>query len=351
MAKKHKKVSEQSTSAKEVKVVAKGKNILGVPVNQNSVIIAVVLIIIGLIVGALAIGPVISAQQNGDVCNANLTSVEELKTKVANYLNDNLVLDDTIVASVSDVNSLGGGLYEMAFEVNQNGSVIGNGVLFATNEKVILGQSFNLDEPLDNSTTDTQGTVEVQKSDFPQVDLFVMSFCLYGNEAEDTMLPVYELLKDKAQFNIHFIVNTNGDTVQSRHGQPEVDQDEREACVLQNSGTDAWWSFATYVNSNCGSDGSCWEDAAASAGLDSTAISSCVATDGLALMQENEAIANALGVSGSPTLFVNGTQSSNVYSYGNSEAYKQAICDAFNVSPQECLQALGSTATGTSGSC
>lgn len=190
------------------------------------------------------------------------------------------------------------------------------------------------------------------KSDKPEVNLYVMSFCPYGNKAEDTLKPVYNLLKDKVNFNFHYIVTVEGSDIQSLHGQKEVDQDEREACVLKNYGKDSWMNFVAYVNSKCGSDGSCWEAGAKSLAIDTAKISACVSSDGLALMKENADVSNAAGASGSPTLTINEKTAQAVYQYGNSEAYKKAICDAFNTAPAECAQALSSeTSTAEGGSC
>lgn len=193
---------------------------------------------------------------------------------------------------------------------------------------------------------------EIPKTDKPTVDLYVMSFCPFGNQAEDTLKPVYDLLKNKVDFNFHYIVSSNGDKIQSLHGDKEVVQDEREACVLKNYGKDKWIAFATYVNANCGSDGTCWEAGANSLGLSTAKISACVNSEGTALMKENEAASNAAGAQGSPTMVVNGVETNVVYQYGNSESYKQAICDAFNTAPSECSKTLSAqTSTAQGGSC
>jgi len=193
---------------------------------------------------------------------------------------------------------------------------------------------------------------EITKSDKPIVDLYVMSFCPFGNKAEDTIKPVYELLKNKATFNFRYIVSSSGDTIQSLHGQPEVVQNEREACVMKNYGKDQWMNFATYVNKNCGSDGACWEAGAKSLKLDVAKINACVKSEGAALMKADEKLSSEAGASGSPTMFVNGVSVKAVYQYGNSEAYKQAICGAFNTAPEECAKALGAaTETTAGGSC
>ncbi len=193
---------------------------------------------------------------------------------------------------------------------------------------------------------------EIPKTDKPEVDLYVMSFCPYGNKAEDTLKPAYDLLKNKVDFNFHYIVTASDDKITSLHGQPEVGQNEREACVLKNYGKDSWMNFVTYVNANCGSDGSCWETGARKNSLDTAKINSCVAAEGATLMKTEAEISNAAGATGSPTMIVNGQQTQAVYQYGNSEAYKKIICEAFNTAPAECAQELSAqTSTTQGGSC
>jgi glutaredoxin len=202
-----------------------------------------------------------------------------------------------------------------------------------------------------NSEVSSNQEVKIPKTEKPNVELYVMSFCPYGNEAEKTMQPVYDLLKDKVNWSVHFIVNVNGDTVNSLHGPTEVTEDEREACVIKNYGIETWFKFANYVNNNCGSNGSCWQDAAKVANVDVNIINSCVTSSGLVLMKAEAAASDAAGVTGSPTLIINGVESNAVYRYGNSEAYKGAICEAFKDVPTQCSIKLSSTSTAASGSC
>jgi glutaredoxin len=193
---------------------------------------------------------------------------------------------------------------------------------------------------------------EIPKNDKPEVNLYVMSFCPYGNQAEDTLKPVYNLLKDKVDFNFHYIVTAEGDNIQSLHGEKEVSQDEREVCVLNQYGKDKWVDFVTYVNANCGSDGSCWEAGAESLAISTDKISSCVSSEGASLMKAEAGASNAAGATGSPTMVINGSETQTVYQYGNSEEYKKAICGAFNTAPAECSQELSSqTSTAEGGSC
>ncbi|MBN2458349.1 hypothetical protein JXB31_04430 [Candidatus Woesearchaeota archaeon] len=185
----------------------------------------------------------------------------------------------------------------------------------------------------------------IPKSEKPKVELYVMSFCPYGNMAENTMLPVYELLKDKVEWDIHYIVAVQDDTVRSLHGQPEVDQNIREVCVKRDYGMDAFWSFVTYVNNNCGSDGSCWEAAAEAAGADADKIQECFDDDGLELMKAEAEATNKAGASGSPTMLVNSQRSNYVYKYSQPDYYKKAICAGFSTEPSVCSNVISTTAS------
>ncbi|VVB75039.1 Uncharacterised protein [uncultured archaeon] len=277
-----------------------------------------------------------------------------LKANVESYINKNFLEPQGLSAKILDANDLGNGLYALSFEVYQNGTKADAGVIYANKSNLIIGQVFDLNKPIAKPATTTPAQTAPVKSDKPQVDLYVMSFCPYGNQAEDTMISAYSLLKDKIDFNVHFIVSVSGTTVQSLHGANEVLQDEREACVLKNYGNGKWFQVATYVNDNCGSatGASCWADALTKAGgIDANKIDSCVATEGVALMSANELASNAAGANGSPTLVINGVKSNAVYQYGNSEAYKTAICDAFNTAPTECATKLSAATTAPAGSC
>jgi len=261
--------------------------------------------------------------------------------KAVNYINANFLSEGNVASLVGVAEE--GTVYKITLSIGEQ-----EYTSFTSKDgKFIFPEGY----PMDDQEEEVE-LEEITKSDKPTVDLYVMSFCPYGNLAENTILPVYNLLKDKVAWNIHYIVNADGDTISSLHGQPEVVQDEREACVLKNSGIEKWFKFITYVNDNCGSDGSCWETAASGAGLNKSEISSCVSSSGLATMKAEAEVSGSAGVSGSPTMIINGVETSSVYQYGKPQAYLDAICSAFNSAPEECSQALSELSEAApSGSC
>jgi glutaredoxin len=267
---------------------------------------------------------------------------------------NNALLQGASAAELTSV-SESAGLYNMKLMVN--GKEIDSYV--TKDGKLFFPQAINVEEVSALATTGAGAEPEAPaqpavKSDKPKVELYVMSFCPYGNKAEETMYPVYKLLKDKVEWNVHYIVSVSGTSVNSLHGQPETDQNIREVCVKENYDMDAFWKFMSYVNNNCGNNGACWKDAAKDAGADASVIETCVTKKGLEYMKAEADASNAAGAQGSPTLLINGQGTSAVYQYGNTAAYQKAICDAFNTPPEACGEvsvAASTTASTAGGSC
>ncbi len=198
----------------------------------------------------------------------------------------------------------------------------------------------------------------------PQIDFFVMSYCPYGNQAEEGIAPVYELLKDKADFNPKYVIYSNyqgggpnycideASQLCSMHGVQEINQDVREACVNKYMGIDKWFEFALAMNKKCTykNADTCWEVVAADLSLDIEKIKTCEAEEGEILMTADKEMGDALSVRGSPSVFIDG----KTYSGGRTpEDYKKALCAAFDEAPEECSTSLegGTQASDTQGQC
>jgi len=248
----------------------------------------------------------------------------------------------------------------------------------------------------------------------PEIKFFVMSFCPYGNQAEVGIEPVYQLLKDKVTWTPRYIISkitqdtvtqcknscpqrvandeakkkcqeaidagqltgtdaetcvkqyfpyqtadecieTNCNTLtigslESLHGQQELNQDIREICAYNLGDLGKWWKFVSLVNEKCNSNDAdtCWEQQAADAGLDVNKVSSCEKSQKILLADKEIAEAEKYQVSGSPTVLINDTS----YNGGRSpEDYKKAICSAFKNPPKECNQILGQETNAATGGC
>ena len=232
------------------------------------------------------------------------------------------------------------------------------------------------------------------KEDVPNVKLFVMPFCPFGRPAENSLISVMDLLKGKANFEIHYIVSlytnkdfdnmtqilkqrynlsdekinsyinslksnslelntTNGTIyVSSLHGKDEAKEVIRELCMWKYY-PNKTWNYIWDINHNCTSDlGNCenekWKTIAGSLGMDTTKIQDCYNSDAFELLEKEVSLNKQYQASASPTLIVNGdTYNGNDRS---ANGYKNAVCLGFKSEPSECSQNLTTNYTA-SGHC
>ncbi len=294
----------------------------------------------------LAIGLVLSLIRGGitgKAAGVQGLSAQEAGDKAVDFINGNLVQPGTSASLISTEDA--GSMYKVIFSYQGN-----QFTFYMTKDGKYLSQSaWDTSEKIATEQTQQQPQ-EIPKTDKPIVQLFVMSFCPYGIQAENAMKPVVDLLGSKVTIEPHFIVSVSGTAVSSLHGDYEAKEDMRQACILKNYGQIVFWNYVDYINNNCNKNNldSCWKDAAKNASVDFTKIESCVTSEGLNLMKTEETLSNQNGVSGSPTLIINGVISN---SGRTPEAYKQAICSAFSTQPSECSQTLSSTGSTTTGGC
>ncbi len=262
--------------------------------------------------------------------------------KVVGYINDELVQPGTY-ASLVEIKDAGE-YYIVTTEY------MGNRIdVYATKDgNLFFLNAFDISDYTPSNKTRKLG-FDAPNREIPDVKLFVMSYCPFGNQAENAMAPVVKLLGDKADIKVHYIVSVSGDQVRSLHGDKEAVEDMREACI-QKYMPDKFWDYLLYTNKNCSLSNidTCWLEAADYVGIDSDRITRCVEEEGLDLMKADEELSSRYGVTGSPTLIINDMRYAGART---PEAYKQAICSGFMDPPEECEQTLSSGSGSASGQC
>ena len=204
----------------------------------------------------------------------------------------------------------------------------------------------------------------------PEVYLFVMSNCPYGNQAEDGIVTVMSLLEEEVAFepvyiiydeSIHpaynaesgeCLVDENNVTYCSMHGLYELEQGVREKVIYNIYGEAVWAEYVTGINSDCYALGAdietCWKDVAYEMGLDTTLIEETYATDLYTILAREKELTFTTENFGSPSIVINGVKYSGART---PEAYKSAICSAFDTAPEDCVVELSSTSEAAEGSC
>ena len=316
--------------------------------NQNAIIIGVVLLLVGIIVGAL-VGYSMAAAGTGTGNGAgNAVDLGVLKTNVQSYINANL-LSGGVTATITDVNSVGNGLYLMSFELYQDGAQVSAGTVYASKDKLYLVQAaFDLNTPIPEPETPVDAAPP--KTAKPVAELYIFSYCPAGTAALDSFAKAADLLKASADVQVKFFSDM--------HGDHELQQNKIQECI-QVVDKDKYWAYAqkfvTDIYPVCGATADVNCDATESKklmdslGIDSTTVMDCVATQGDALYAQEQADAIALQLQYSPSVVINDTYLGNVER--SPEGLKVAICNAFITAPETCAAALADQGAAASGSC
>ncbi len=146
----------------------------------------------------------------------------------------------------------------------------------------------------------------------PEVELFVMSYCPYGVDAEQELLPFFEKYGDSIDFKLRFIVNQKETSEKNRsgeiefaslHGEPELIENKRQM-VIAELYPDKLFEYLL-----CRADHleEAWVDCAKDVGLDIGRIAEAVkAKKIMGQLLEEVQRTKELSVRGSPTLVIDG---------------------------------------------
>lgn len=293
---------------------------------------------------------------SGSSCTTGKTiSSTQAESAFLNYLDGvGADLNDIEVTNVQKENGLyaisfnyQGTEYPYSYYVSLDGSLVGS--MYAVSEE-------------GSSSSSSSASTEVPQSDKPVVELFVMSYCPYGTQAEKGIIPAIEALGDSVDFRIRYVYY-------SMHGEKEITENLREYCVQENEPE----KFLDYMNcflegdgevSSSGyvTEGNDVNTCLAQAGIDTSELSTCMAEAdeefSVTANYENEDswlsgyyplfdvdkdLNEEYGVGGSPTLVINGV---TVSSARDSQSYLDVICSAFTDgnAPSACDATLSSTA-------
>jgi len=182
------------------------------------------------------------------------------------------------------------------------------------------------------------------------VEVFLMSYCGYGNMAEEMLFDVHQEVGDAVEIIPRYIYydslsrgagpdycieDEEGNTYCSKFGIQDLNQGIREECVFLDFGTEDWFEFALEMNTRCNARNAdtCWEPVAEELGLDVEAIKRCQEERGLEIVKENFDITQSLGVTGSPTIFVNEER------YGGqrtADRMIKALCTTYGLEHEAC---------------
>jgi hypothetical protein len=346
----------------------------------------IIILLVGICVGTIAgfwLGS-LSGQSTTQTGTDNSITASQLESKVQDYLNTNLLTAEAKASGINgfivgDASQIDTDVYELSVYVADENNVQQQiAIIYSTPNKLILGggQVYDLNTPIPSTgSTDTDsGSIDTgaayTQSDKPEVKLFIMSFCPYGIQAATAFQSAIELLNDKMNFQMGYVIYSDyakgygadwqdyctdsSEKYCSMHGINEVKEDVRQMCI-QKYAPDKFWTYldalmTDYSNSQVSASNinDKWEGYATAAGIDTAQIKACADSEQDTLLAEQVALNSQYGIQGSPTAVINGTQYSGART---ADAFKTAICSAFTSAPTDCDTSLSTTGGTSSGSC
>ncbi len=144
----------------------------------------------------------------------------------------------------------------------------------------------------------------------PIVELFVMSYCPYGVQTEEKLIPIVKAFGDKIDFRLQFIVQEKSEPSAhditpfvSLHGYPEVAENIRQLLIAQEYPD----RYLDYILCRSKKLDKSWENCAQKLGIDVRQIQALFDTpETEQLLRENIKRAEALGIKASPTILIDG---------------------------------------------
>ena len=236
------------------------------------------------------------------------------------------------------------GLYKLSLDIN--GQVTETYV--STDGSLLFPQIIEMGEQTEvaGDSGNTAPTTDVPKSENPKVELFVMSHCPYGTQAEKGMLPVVEQLGDKIDFEIKFVYY-------AMHGETELDEQMNQVCIMQEEPDKYNDYLACFLTEGDG------EGCLNEIGINMANLMNCVSaldsefsvsknfedkgtwlSGRYPLFDVHKADNEKYKIGGSPSLVINGK---SIQSGRSPAAYLANICAGFEIAPEECEVELSST--------
>lgn len=155
-------------------------------------------------------------------------------------------------------------------------------------------------------------TSRIARMGKPTLELFVMSYCPFGVQAEEKIIPIVKEFGDAIDFKLQFIAKEKEapspqdiTPFTSLHGYPEVAENIRQLLIVREYPD----KYLDYILCRGKKLDKSWEDCAEKLGIDVEKIQALFdAPEAEQLFRENIQRAAALGIRASPTILVDGHQ-------------------------------------------
>jgi hypothetical protein len=323
----------------------------------------IALFVVGLIVG-LAIGGLIfysmgmGSNTNNGATAAQMNAVGQ---KALDFIKNNNLIGPTQTISLVNVSEVNGtGIFQLTLNITSNGQsqvfesyatknvevLCPSGILTADVTAQAQNQTDNTQTPADPQAACAQMT----KADKPLLEAYIVSRCPYGLQMQRIMAEIINKAPESAQYmKVRYIGSVENGKVTAMHGEVEAQENLLQICIREEQPTKYWPYVGCYMKE--GNTTGC----ITTAGVDKAQLDSCMndGKRGVAYAQKDFDMANQNGVSGSPTLFINGKKGDefafavNGTAGRSAQALNNLLCCGFNTQPALCSTTMLTTGAAT----
>ena len=273
---------------------------------------------------------------------ATAISGEEAGQKAIDYINDNFV--QTGKATVIGVEEMSG-IYKV--KTSYQGQEID--VYITKDGKWLFIGSRAIDiTATATTTTKPKATCEdITKADKPEMQAFVVSYCPFGLQMQRILVEIIENIPSLAEnIKIRYIGSVVNGKVNSMHGETEATENLRQICIREEQ-SDKYWNYIACFIKERDRVKQCLSEAK----VNTTKLDGCMSDNsrGVEYAKEDFDLQIQYGVTGSPTLILNGERVSE-FNFGGrtAEAVKTLLCCGFNQQPAACSKKLTTSQAATS---
>lgn len=298
--------------------------------------ISLAIIIAGIIIAAVIFA--LGFSEGGFGKKGYLGSKEAGETAMK-FLNENLLAQAPQKGEFKEIVDAGQ-IYKITFNLNGKEEY----GYMTKDAKIFMPMAIDMKEQAENgdNTEETPAGVskceDVKKADVALLEPFIVSQCPYGLQMQRA---IAEMIKNAPQLSanvkVRYIGSIEDGKITAMHGDKEAAENLNQICIREEMPEKYWGYVGCYMKD--GNSATCLK----SAGVDTARLNACAkdANRGLKYAKVDFDIADAKGVTGSPTLFVNGELADESGFGGRTaDSVKSMICCGSNNQPGACSKAL-----------
>jgi len=328
-------VAEEKTEGKTIT--------LRLPKINPWIITTVVLLVVTLL---LLVQPQIFGRlPTGEAATVGGLTVQQAANKAIDYINNNLI--QTGEATFVSSEEFAANMYKVTTKYQGNEIEV---YITKDGKWLFVSGPHDTTEEIPMTTTTTRPTKtceDITKADEAEFNAFVVSYCPFGLQMQRIMAEIVENIPSLADnIKIRYMGDVVDGKVTAMHGEQEATENLRQICIREEQ-ADKYWDYVSCFMKERDAVDSCLTEA----GVDESMLDACMEDGGKGVeyAQEDFDLQDQYGVTGSPTLILNGERVSE-FDFGGrtAEAVKTLLCCGFNVQPGDCSTALGTSQAATS---